>query len=129
MLIHTPYKRSNCQTSVKAKFIWERRLEGCLVSLRCDVANLHADGRIWPEIYTKVEFAALTVPGTEKVCVQFLALGFVNRSKAGKGVSPMTLIFGHEPGTMNWLTAVYANCGAPPVRKGAAEATFFCRKR
>jgi hypothetical protein len=33
------------------------------------------------------------------------------------------------PGTMNWEMAVYANCGAPPVKNGAEEATFFWRKR
>lgn len=30
--------------------------------------------------------------------------------KAGKGVRPMISMLGQEPGTINWLIAVYANC-------------------
>jgi hypothetical protein len=68
------------------------------------------------------------VPLIENSWVLFWFSGVVSTVSAGKGVRPMTSTF-PVPGTMNWEMAVYANCGAPPVKNGAEEATFFWRKR
>jgi hypothetical protein len=66
-------------------------------------------GRFCPEIYTSVAFPAPTTPSAENVTILSFAFGLHWTFRAGKAFRPMTSIFGHEPGTMNYEIALYAN--------------------